>query len=274
MARLRFVLAMAAFVALLFTASMGAAQPGNPEGRWALRAGGQTLMILELSRDPTSAGGLSGQLIRPERMDLSGNRTPGSQSFSAIKGSIVRRNIRNAALRGKEHAFRIEGRRAGESDAYTFRIAQDGSGELALSGAPLAPFIFVRAAPGEVVWRTWNSKRTYWVDWERPSNPEMTEIFRLDQQGRLELGAEIDWAAMQRKDRERRTRTKALLDAGALQSGEDLYHAAFVFQHGDTPADFLMARTLATIAMARGNRSASWIAAATLDRYLQNIGQK
>lgn len=263
-------------LALLFTASTGAAQSGNPEGRWALRAGGQTLMILELSRGSTATGGLSGQLIRPEQMDLSGSRAPGSHSFSAIKGAIVRRRIHDAVLRGEGHEFRIEGRSAGKSDKYMFRIAQDGSGELVFSDVPLAPFMFIRATPGEAVAETWNPERTYWIDWERPSNPEMTALFEADQKERLVLvpGATFDPEAMYHKDRERRTRTLALMAADELQSGEDFYHAAFIFQHGDKPADFLMAHTLATIAMARGYRRANWIAAATLDRYLQNVGQK
>lgn len=268
---LRFALGL---MSLLFTVSASAAQAGNPVGRWALHADGQTLMILELSRDPAFAEGLSGQLIRPERMELSGTRAPGSHSFSAIEGAIVRRRIHDAALRGGDHVFRIDGRRAGQSDEYVFRVASDGSGELTLSGAPVAPFVFVRASAGEAVAQRWNPERTYRVDWERLSNPQMTAIFEADQKSRLVLGAPIDWTVKQREDRERRAETKALLDSGKLQSGEDFYHAAFVFQHGDMPADFLLAHTLATIAMARGNRSASWIAAATLDRFLQNIGQK
>jgi hypothetical protein len=45
-----------------------------------------------------------------------------------------------------------------------------------------------------------------------------------------------------------------------------------VFQHGDTPY-YLLAHTLAVVAVARGRSSAIWIAAATLDRYLNSIHQ-
>ena len=65
-----------------------------------------------------------------------------------------------------------------------------------------------------------------------------------------------------------------MLDSGKLRSGDDFYHAAFMFQHGEQPDDYMMAHTLATIANGRGSRDATWIAAATLDRYLQNIGQR
>jgi hypothetical protein len=58
-----------------------------------------------------------------------------------------------------------------------------------------------------------------------------------------------------------------------LHSGEDFYEAAFVFQHGDTADDFLKAHLLAMIAVAKGHPDAPWIASATLDRYLQEIGK-
>ncbi len=51
------------------------------------------------------------------------------------------------------------------------------------------------------------------------------------------------------------------------------YHAAFVFQRGDLAEDCLKAHALAVVAAARGKPEAAWIAAATLDRYLQRIGQ-
>lgn len=75
------------------------------------------------------------------------------------------------------------------------------------------------------------------------------------------------------RDEARRTRVRALLEAGALNSGDDFYHAAFVFQHGSEPGDYLLAHSFALIAASRGRPDATWIAAATLDRYLQNIGR-
>jgi hypothetical protein len=48
-----------------------------------------------------------------------------------------------------------------------------------------------------------------------------------------------------------------LLARGALRTGADFRKAAFVFQHGDSADDYLLAHVLAT-----------------LDRYLQAIGRK
>jgi len=105
------------------------------------------------------------------------------------------------------------------------------------------------------------------------NNIEMTRIFEADQAARKDP-ARIDWNKVAAEDAARRTRTRELLDTGAIRSGSDYWHAAFVFQHGGTPDDFLLAHTLAVLAVARGRQDATWIAAATLDRYLQSMGQK
>lgn len=105
----------------------------------------------------------------------------------------------------------------------------------------------------------------------RTTNTEMTNIFEADQAARN--GAKINWTTVHEDDLKRQVRTQALIDADQLNSGDDFYHAAFVFQHGDLPEDCLKAHALAVIAAARGKPEATWIAAATLDRYLQRIGQ-
>lgn len=104
------------------------------------------------------------------------------------------------------------------------------------------------------------------------TNTEMTSIYDADQSAR-EDPKKVDWNVLLPADRARRARTQALLDAGELASGDDFFHAAYVFQHGEEADDCLKAHVLATIAVARGKKAAVWIAAATLDRYLQRIGQ-
>ena len=61
-------------------------------------------------------------------------------------------------------------------------------------------------------------------------------------------------------------KVKKLLDTGKLVTGEDFECAAFVFQHGVRPEDYLMAHILAMTALVRGNAKARWISAATLDQ--------
>jgi len=105
------------------------------------------------------------------------------------------------------------------------------------------------------------------------SNPEMTAIFEADQAPRTNTGATVNWNVVGPQDEARRVRTRQLLDAGALNSADDYYRAAFVFQHGITTDDILLAHVLAVAATARGHPEGARIAAASLDRYLQRIGQ-
>ncbi|AXJ97034.1 hypothetical protein DM480_11145 [Sphingomonas sp. FARSPH] len=110
-------------------------------------------------------------------------------------------------------------------------------------------------------------------------NPTIQSLFAADQAVRAALtpaqGADRAFVTkMIADDLERRTAARALLDRGALHTGADYYAAAFIFQHGSTPNDYLLAHSLALAGVARGRADATWIAAATLDRYLQAIGQK
>ena len=104
-------------------------------------------------------------------------------------------------------------------------------------------------------------------------NAEMAAIFAADQADRAPGGAAIDWTIVGPRDVARQARTRALLDTGALQTANDYYRAAFIFQHGTKADDYLMAHALAVAAAARGHSQAPWIAAAALDRFLQNIGR-
>lgn len=131
-----------------------------------------------------------------------------------------------------------------------------------------ADLIFHRIdAPADL--GTWRVDAIYDLDIHFPTNAEMTALFDADQADRR--GPAMDWSAVGPADNARRARTQQLLDAGALASGEDFYHAAFIFQHGGDAASYLKAHALATAAAARGYRAAGWISAATLDRYLQAI---
>jgi hypothetical protein len=82
-----------------------------------------------------------------------------------------------------------------------------------------------------------------------------------------------DWPEITERDAERRALAKKLLAQGPT-TAEGFYYAAFVFQHGQDPNDYLFAHILATEAISLGYTKAKWISAATLDRYLQSIGQK
>ncbi|QTC92786.1 hypothetical protein [Brevundimonas goettingensis] len=109
-------------------------------------------------------------------------------------------------------------------------------------------------------------------------NARMAQIFADDQAIRegVSAGRRPDRAFVERmhaEDAARRVEVRTLLEAGALASAEDFRKAAFVFQHGTQPDDYLLAHSLAVAAAAKGSEGAAWIAAASLDRYLQMKGE-
>ena len=77
-----------------------------------------------------------------------------------------------------------------------------------------------------------------------------------------------------KRDALRRDAVRRLIGGGKLVTGQDYKDASFLFQHSDVPSDYLLAHVLAIQAVLHGDATARWIAAATLDRYLQSIGQK
>jgi hypothetical protein len=262
---IRMLLAAFAFLA----ASPAVAQ----EGRWAVHAGGRTLILVELERAP-GAGGWTGRMIRPDHFSFTAGEGAQPFVFSEVSGPTVTRRITATAENSQGLELIVEGREPGSPDHFLFRRGAAGSARLSIVGIEEALLPLVRAEAGETVAADWAPGRSYVAEMVWPTNAEMTAIFEADQADRSGgVSAAIDWRAVTPRDVARRARVRALLDAGALASGDDYYHAAFVFQHGSEPGDYLLAHSFALIAAARGRPDATWIGAATLDRYLQAIGR-
>jgi len=104
-----------------------------------------------------------------------------------------------------------------------------------------------------------------------PDNPELNQMYKMDQSERE--GANVDWTALYRHDIERRARLKKLLEDGKVQSATDYFHAGMIYQHGQTPDDYLLAHLLAVTAISKSSKDARWLSAATMDRYLRSIWQ-
>jgi hypothetical protein len=85
--------------------------------------------------------------------------------------------------------------------------------------------------------------------------------------------AQIDDATREKRDSERRQRVRELLSEGKVTTAQDFHDAAYIFQHGQEAQDYLLAHVLAVEAVVKRDSSSKWISAATLDRYLQAIGQ-
>jgi hypothetical protein len=99
---------------------------------------------------------------------------------------------------------------------------------------------------------------------------ELRDLFEADQADR---GSAVLPRDLIERDRSRRRRVAELLDAGAAHIGEDFFHAAMVFQHGETPEDYQRARDLAMHAAELGHRPGRWLAAAAQDRWLMHQGR-
>jgi hypothetical protein len=162
-----------------------------------------------------------------------------------------------------------------DEDSFAMTVDRDRAA-LAREGLPqgvvAAPYSLERSAPGATVAADWQPNRIYSTADSDLPNADMAKIFDEDQ--RVRTAPNIDWNTVGKTDADRREQTRKLLAAGALHTGKDYEEAAFVFQHGDKPEHYLLAHTLAMVAVSKGDATAIWIAAATLDRYLENIGQK
>ena len=103
-------------------------------------------------------------------------------------------------------------------------------------------------------------------------NRELVEMYEADQGDRS--GA-IDWSVVAPRDEQRRKRVKEIIAAGEVETAHDYFHAAMVLQHGTEPEDYKMAHELALKAseLDPEHTTARWLAAAAMDRYLQNIGK-
>ena len=105
---------------------------------------------------------------------------------------------------------------------------------------------------------------------------ELARLYKEDQDDRAPLekeGKPIDWSVVAQRDEARLARVKELYAANRLRTGADYYHAAMVLQHAQVPEDFLLAHELCVAAIGKGEERAKWLAAASQDRYLMNIGR-
>ncbi len=107
-------------------------------------------------------------------------------------------------------------------------------------------------------------------------NAELARLHREDQSDRTPPeGKSIDWAIVGPRDQARLARTKELYIQNQLTTANDYYHAALILQHGRVPEDFLLAHEFCIVAISKGknDKHTRWLAAASEDRFLMNIGR-
>ncbi|HEY1599770.1 MAG TPA: hypothetical protein VGG64_09220 [Pirellulales bacterium] len=108
-------------------------------------------------------------------------------------------------------------------------------------------------------------------------NEELAAMYDADQADRRPM-MQGDWPTdrwtigrLLARDVLRQARLMTLYKGGALCTGNDYYHAAMILQHSQRPDGFLLAHEFCVVAIAKGNKRALWLAAATEDRFLMNI---
>jgi hypothetical protein len=244
-----------------------AAEMKDFAGTWVMRLGTRNIFVLRLTPDGES---LRGSWDRPAKYS-DNNNTFVNMSSNVRKDSVSRVRLVDGVL----HFAVVNASDSKDEDLYAMRLNGDRA-VMAFDDLPadvvVAPWQFERADAGARVASDWNPNRLYTQGDSDVPSAEMEAIFKEDQ--RVRIAAKVDWKAVTNTDADRREQTRKLLATGALHTGKDYEEAAFVFQHGSQPEDYLMAHTLAMVAVSKGDATAIWIAAATLDRYLEKIGQK
>ena len=252
---------------MIFTGSCLAEQSPDFAGNWALRLGKRILLVMTLTPATGSAGQFTVSFVSPHFYYVNSGT-----SFTDIKGSAIHYSIVRSATKANCLFFTTQNpadKQDGEN--YQFCITGEGHGTLKIDMPGFEPWPLTKEKGPLSVATDWDSTRTYYLDDSDVSSTEMQQIYEADQKDRP-LGKKLEEGVL-KSDAARRQATAKLLADGKLHTGKDFERAAFVFQHGDTPDDFLMAHTFAMAAVARGQNSAIWIASASLDRYLQSIHQ-
>jgi hypothetical protein len=100
-------------------------------------------------------------------------------------------------------------------------------------------------------------------------NAELASLYAADREDHAipRMAGTADYTALRNRDANRRSRAHAILAGDAASDPLDWYHAAWLFNHGDTPEEAEAAHRWAARAAEAGCRPARWLAAAALDRW-------
>ena len=106
------------------------------------------------------------------------------------------------------------------------------------------------------------------------SNSTLQSLVEEDQ--RLRTGNQMtkaERANIALTDINRQTAVKQMIAGNQLNTPRDYRSAALILQHSLISDDYLLAHSLAILAASKGDETALWLSAATLDRYLTAIKQ-
>ena len=103
-------------------------------------------------------------------------------------------------------------------------------------------------------------------------NPELARMYAEDQSDRRDA-EKIGWEKVSERDALRLKNAKTIYRGDGLKTGGDYFHAAMILQHSHEAEDYLLAHELCIVAIGKGEQRAKWLAAATEDRFLMDIGR-
>jgi len=235
-------------------------------GQWDMNLGQRTFMVITIQAEK---GKVSGTVQRPLHYQILGANileiTPTSTLETILEGAVKQGKL----------VFLARNPSSGNEESFEMTLKSGAQAELRkiFQGKTLDPWMFARIPLGQhpSVANNWEPRHVYYLDDVETPNAEMKKIFDADERDRSEDFSHTDWGKVTLRDQQRRAATRKLLEEDQLHTGQDFREAAFVFQHGDKPEDYLLAHTLAIIAASRGDGWGLWIAAATLDRYLHTV---
>lgn len=105
-------------------------------------------------------------------------------------------------------------------------------------------------------------------------NLQLEELFQQDQEDRQKIyDSSKTLDDLHDRDQTRCKRVYSMVEAGDVQTKNDLYHAAIILHHSDKVEDYVVAHRLAALSAIMGHKTARWLMAATLDRMLMCLGQ-
>ncbi|TSB03938.1 hypothetical protein [Sphingorhabdus contaminans] len=154
---------------------------------------------------------------------------------------------------------------------FQFELRDGRRASLSLINSPFEDFTLIRTCSVADL-GNWDISERYNRTVYYDSNDEVRKLFLDDQNDRK--SGRLSELEIKKRDQLRISQLSKLIDDNRLKSGRDFYYAAFIFQHSETPQDYLRAHSFAMTALMRNEPDAAWIAAASLDRYLLAIGKK
>jgi hypothetical protein len=109
----------------------------------------------------------------------------------------------------------------------------------------------------------------------RSANSELKTLFDMDCREHADVPAvdTPEYAALRERDRVRRVRAQEIVSSSRSLTADDLYHAAWLFNHGDEVDEAKLAHALSNRAADLGHLKAHWLSAAAYDRWCMYQGR-